>query len=162
LNEVRLFRRRARGIPSSRRHDAAPASEGIIESRAADQSFREAYAGEGTSGGVNRRLRTSLQLVFQDARTQFADAVPPQRPDLRVALRQICGDARRSGMRAEQLLVLVKDVWSAMHSAFASVPSVHGDERLNYVISTCVDEYYSAHVAPPSEATIAGDHEASP
>ena len=72
------------------------------------------------------------------------------------------GDARRSGMRAEQLLVLIKDVWSAMHSAFASVPSVHGDERLNYVISTCVDEYYSAHVAPPSEATIAGDYEASP
>ncbi len=65
-------------------------------------------------------------------------------------------------MRAEQLLVLVKDVWSAMHSAFASVPSVHGDERLNYVISTCVDEYYSAHVAPPSKATIAGDYEASP
>jgi hypothetical protein len=133
-----------------------------MESKAADQSSRDPFAGEGTPGGVNRRLRTSLQIVFQDAGTQFADVVSPQRPDLRVALRQICCDARRSGMRAEQLLVLIKDVWSGMPSAFASVPSVHGDERLNYVISTCVDEYYSAHVAPPSEATIAGDYEASP
>jgi len=133
-----------------------------MESKAADQSSREAYAGEGTSGGVNRRLRASLQTVFQDASLQCADVISPKPFDLRVALRQICSDARRSGMRAEQLLVLIKDVWSAMHSAFASVPSVHGDERLNYVISTCVDEYYSAHVAPPSEATVAGDYQASP
>ena len=132
-----------------------------MESKAADQSSREAYAGEGTSGGVNRRLRTSLQIVFQDAGTQFADVVPPQRPDLRVALRQICSDARRSGMRAEQLLVLIKDVWSGLPGALSSAPSVHGDERLNYVISTCVDEYYSAHAAVASESRAASDHEAS-
>ena len=133
-----------------------------MESKAADQAPLDAYAGEGTSGGVNRRLRASLQIIFQDAGHQYADVVPPRRPDLRVALRQICSDARRAGMRAEQLLVLIKEVWSGVPPVFSSALSVHGDERLNYVISTCVDEYYSARVATPSESTIAGDYEASP
>ena len=132
-----------------------------MESKAADQLPLDAFAGEGTSGGVNRRLRASLQTVFQDAGHQYADIAQPQRPDLRIALRQICSDARRSGLRAEQLLVLIKEVWSGMPPGFSSVPSVHGDERLNYVISTCVDEYYSAHVPTPSESTIACDYEAS-
>lgn len=133
-----------------------------MESRAADQSPLEPYAGEGTSGGVNSRLRASLQLAFQDGGHQYADVASPERADLRVALRDICTEARRSGMRAEQLLVLIKDVWSGMPSGFSPVPSLHGDARLNYVISTCVDEYYSARVATPADGRIAGDYEASP
>jgi hypothetical protein len=52
-------------------------------------------------------------------------------------------EAKRAGLRAEQLLVLIKDVWSALPAGISRVQSVHGDERLNYVISTCVDEYYT-------------------
>lgn len=66
------------------------------------------------------------------------------RRELRAALRQVCVDARRSGLRAEQLLVLIKDVWSGMPAGISRVKALHGDERLNYVISTCVDEYYAA------------------
>jgi hypothetical protein len=50
------------------------------------------------------------------------------------------------GLRAEQLLVLIKDVWSAMPAGISRVQSAHGDDRLNYVISTCVDEYYGSSV----------------
>ena len=65
----------------------------------------------------------------------------------------MCTEARRSGLRAEQLLVMIKEVWSAIPAGISRVTSMHGDERLNYVISTCVDEYYGHR---------AGNHEATP
>jgi hypothetical protein len=98
--------------------------------------------GESTIVNTNHRLRTSLEMVFQDAHLQTADATPNAHRELRSALRQICEDARHSGLRAEQLLVLIKDVWSGIPAGISRVRSMHGDERLNYVISTCVDEYY--------------------
>jgi hypothetical protein len=91
---------------------------------------------------TNHRLRTSLEMVFQDAQLQNADASASAHRELRAALRQVCTDARHSGLRAEQLLVLIKDVWSGIPAGISRVRSMHGDERLNYVISTCVDEYY--------------------
>jgi hypothetical protein len=100
------------------------------------------HIGESTIVNTNHRLRTSLEMVFQDAHLQTADATPNAHRELRTQLRQICEDARHSGLRAEQLLVLIKDVWSGIPAGISRVRSMHGDERLNYVISTCVDEYY--------------------
>lgn len=100
--------------------------------------------GESTIVNTNHRLRTSLEMVFQDPHLQTADASPGAHRELRAALRQVCVDARHSGLRAEQLLVLIKDVWSGIPAGISRVKSLHGDERLNYVISTCVDEYYGS------------------
>lgn len=100
--------------------------------------------GESTVVNTNLRLRTSLEMVFQDPHLQTADASPSAHRELRAALRQVCTDARHSGLRAEQLLVLIKDVWSGIPAGISRVKSLHGDERLNYVISTCVDEYYGS------------------
>jgi hypothetical protein len=102
--------------------------------------------GESAIGTANRRLRSRLETSFRDVRAHSADAAPEQGRDLRMALREICVEARRAGLRAEQLLVMIKDVWSAMPSEIARVQSVHGDDRLNYVISMCVDEYYGSSV----------------
>ena len=110
------------------------------------------FLGDSSRVSTQHRLRSSLQLVFQNAGSQLADVAPGATLDLRIALRQVCADARHSGMRAEQLLVLIKDVWSELPVGIARVPSAHGDERLNYVITTCVDEYY-AHVAGEREGT---------
>jgi hypothetical protein len=124
-----------------------------MESKSADEAPRDTYAGDGTSGSENRRLRASLQTVFRDAGLQYADGLTAERPALRAALRQVCTEARRAGLRAEELLVLIKEVWSGLPAGISRLPSVHGDERLNYVISTCVDEYY---------APLSGDLEVSP
>jgi hypothetical protein len=124
-----------------------------MESKSADETPREAFAGEGTSGSENRRLRASLQTAFRDAGLQYADGPTAERPALRAALRQVCAEARRAGLRAEELLVIIKEVWSGLPAGISRLPSVHGDERLNYVISTCVDEYY---------APLSGDLEVSP
>jgi hypothetical protein len=124
-----------------------------MESKSENQLPLDAYAGEASSGSANRRLRASLEVVFLDAGLRCADAPTDEQLDLRAPLREVCSEARRSGLRAEQLLVMIKDVWSGLPPGIAHVPSVHGDERLNYVISTCVDEYYGH---------IAGDFEAAP
>ena len=99
---------------------------------------------ESPTHNVNRRLRSSLEIVFQEASLQTADASALAHRELREALRQVCTDARHAGLRAEQLLVLIKDVWSAMPAGISRAASMHGDERLNFVISTCVDEYYGS------------------
>jgi hypothetical protein len=99
---------------------------------------------ESVVGTATRRLRSKLELVFQNAEWQTADAAPEQRRELRAALRDVCAEARRAGLRAEQLLVLTKEVWSSLPAGLSRIHTVHGDERLNYVISACVDEYYGA------------------
>lgn len=124
-----------------------------MEPKVAHDAHVAPFAGEGQSLSAYHRLRTNLQVIFQEASLQLADVQSSQQPHLRTSLRQVCIDARRSGLRAEQLLVLVKDVWSGLPAGIVRLPSVHGDERLNYVITTCVDEYY---------AQPAGDNETSP
>jgi hypothetical protein len=124
-----------------------------VESKALNQSPGESYAGDSQHESSNPQLRRALQAIFESAGLQQADSSNSQQSDLRASLRQVSTDARHAGLRAEQLLVLIKDVWSTLPASVARVPSVHGDERLNYVISTCVDEYYGH---------IPGDHEGSP
>lgn len=100
-------------------------------------------------GSANRKLRAALRRIFQDSRLDLADMRADADHRLRPALSQVCRDARHAGLRAEQLLVLIKEVWSALPAGLSHVQSVHGDERLNYVISVCVDEYYGGHEVAP-------------
>jgi hypothetical protein len=99
---------------------------------------------EDVSVTTTHRLRSSLEMVFQETHFPNADAPASARRELRAALHRVCVDARRSGLRAEQLLVLIKEVWAGIPAGISRVTTLHGDERLNYVISTCVDEYYGA------------------
>lgn len=99
-------------------------------------------------GTANRKLRATLRRIFQDTRLDLADMRADGDERLRPALSQVCSDARRAGLRAEQLLVLIKEVWSALPAGLSRVHSVHGDERLNHVISVCVDEYYGSTNTP--------------
>lgn len=123
-----------------------------MEANSANQIPLDAFLGESSYVSTQHRLRSSLQTIFQNAGLRLADVAPSATLDLRAALSQVCADARHSGLRAEQLLVLIKDVWSELPAGIARMPSAHGDERLNYVITTCVDEYY-AHVADEREGT---------
>jgi hypothetical protein len=113
--------------------------------------------GESAIGTANRRLRSRIEKSLRDVRAQSADAAAEQSREIRSALREICADARRSGLRAEQLLVLIKEVWSTMPASISRVQSAHGDDRLNYVISTCVDEYYGGSSDGSSADDSSGD-----
>jgi hypothetical protein len=113
-----------------------------VESKALNHPFGDSFVGNASRVSSNQHLRNSVQSIFESPALQLADGLPSARAEIRLSLRQLCADARESGLRAEQLLVLLKDVWSELPATIVRTPSIHGDERLNYVITTCVDEYY--------------------
>lgn len=59
---------------------------------------------------------------------------------LRKSLRVACAKARLQRVRAEHLVVDLKQLWATI----PSVPSSRSDERMNEIVSVCIDEYYSS------------------
>jgi hypothetical protein len=66
--------------------------------------------------------------------------------DLRKALRVACVKARLQRVRAEQLLVDLKQLWKSL----PAMPSTRTEERLNRIVTACIDEYYAGENSPPS------------
>ena len=66
-----------------------------------------------------------------------------QAPDGRLheALRRTCAAAHARGLRAEQLLVLVKDAWNELPEV-RRLPRHDADGMLARVVTLCVGEYY--------------------
>lgn len=61
--------------------------------------------------------------------------------DLQRAMRALCGEARRQGMRAEELIVLFKRTWQAR----PELQRMSHDEIsrvLDSVVTMCVEQYY--------------------
>ena len=120
-----------------------------MEQKPLEKPFSDLSDGAPPIGTANRKLRATLRRVFAESRLELDDMRADTEHRLRPALSQVCADARRAGLRAEQLLVLIKEVWSGLPAGLSRVQSVHGDERLNHVISVCVDEYYGGSNANP-------------
>ncbi|HMI57354.1 MAG TPA: hypothetical protein VK511_04860 [Gemmatimonadaceae bacterium] len=64
--------------------------------------------------------------------------------DLRKALRVSCAKARLQRVRAEQLLVDLKTVWMTIPTML----STRTEDRLNRIVSACIDEYYAGENSP--------------
>ena len=63
--------------------------------------------------------------------------------ELRTLLCQAAGDARSKGIQAEQLLLILKDIWYSLPGVSGAV-SAHGQNHLlQELISRCIQEYYS-------------------
>jgi hypothetical protein len=60
--------------------------------------------------------------------------------ELRKALRVACAKARLQRVRAEHLLIDLKQVWMTIPSML----STRTEERLNRIISVCIAEYYAS------------------
>lgn len=96
-----------------------------------------------------------LFLRMVRAETMLADEKPRVEDDIRDALRRLCDDARRHALRAEQLVIAIKQGWSSLHQERPR-PRVAGpDVLLNRVITLCIDEYYldarAGDDEPPSD-----------
>lgn len=59
---------------------------------------------------------------------------------LRKSLRVACAKARLQRVRAEHVVVDLKRLWTTI----PSVPSSRAGERMNELVSACIDEYYSS------------------
>jgi hypothetical protein len=56
-------------------------------------------------------------------------------------VQQICREARIRGLRAEQLIIIMKDSWYRMPET-RRLQFPHADDVLARVITTCIEEYY--------------------
>ena len=63
---------------------------------------------------------------------------------LQPALRTIATEAREKQMRAEQLLVVLKDIWYSVPQIAQAPPGEQQNRLLQRVVTLCIREYYSA------------------
>jgi hypothetical protein len=64
-------------------------------------------------------------------------------PAIEPALRRIAAEARDKGMTAEQLLIVLKDVWLSLPSIDRAIGSEAQNAVLQRVVSLCIRSYYS-------------------
>jgi hypothetical protein len=108
------------------------------------ESFRSGSDVVGTPRATPNLSVERVMALHVALRNEIADRNPISSPDLREALRQICGEAKLKNWQPEQLLVAFK-------MALDTVPAVRriprGPERHEFVarlVSLCIDEYYGA------------------
>jgi hypothetical protein len=65
--------------------------------------------------------------------------------DLRSAVQVLCADARRLGVRPEELVVLVKMTWRS-HPDVCAMPRHRVSPMLDQVVAMCIEEYFRSSV----------------
>ena len=103
-------------------------------------------------------LRTVVQLTLRTDLRRVLAGCPIEQSGLRENLRTIGAHARRHQLRAEQLLVLIKEVCAALPEARELLAKPDHSETLNRLISMAVDEYYGPadgrHAEGPEQPSI--------
>jgi hypothetical protein len=61
----------------------------------------------------------------------------------RAAVRELCDDAHRRHLQAEQLLIAIKDAWRSMPEARTDARLGAPQHSLDRFISLCIEEYYA-------------------
>lgn len=64
-------------------------------------------------------------------------------PELTRAIRAMCVDARQHGMRAEEVIVLFKSMWTSLPVANAQLVGARRTELLERAVALCIRSYYS-------------------
>jgi hypothetical protein len=65
-------------------------------------------------------------------------------PQLAPAIRLVCDDARRRGLRAEEVVILFKRAWAAVPGPDYGSEGGRRGELLERAITLCIKSYYSA------------------
>ncbi len=68
---------------------------------------------------------------------------PSRRERLRETLHAMAAEARANAMRAEQLLVVLKDIWYSLPSVRRIADPAEQVRLLQRVVTMCIKEYYS-------------------
>jgi lambda repressor-like predicted transcriptional regulator len=87
-------------------------------------------------------LRELLELPLRTAVRRLAHEGTFDQSTLREELRAICEDARQRGLRAEQLLIAVKEIWANEPIARDIANNAGGTPFLTQVVTMALDAYY--------------------
>lgn len=86
-------------------------------------------------------LLPELRTVHDQAATDLSS--------LTQKLRLVCRDAHRQGMRAEHVVILVKQLWAQITTMNGHPIHYTQSDRLHDVVTLAIDEYYrSKHPTP--------------
>jgi hypothetical protein len=102
---------------------------------------REPSPGRSTAPELSSAVTSALRGGLRPRGA--GDACPAER-EVRVALRAVCDDARRRGLRAEQVIVSLKEAWAAIPEVSVLPPGSRRQEVLSCLVTLCIDEYYAA------------------
>lgn len=109
-------------------------------------------AGTEPDGDGRAQVRGVTRLVLRGVLADIRAGIQPDR--VREGVRVACEAARAYGLRAEELLIIVKQSWrdatdaefAAGHQPRASLASfemkARHDEALSAVITMCIEEFY--------------------
>lgn len=75
----------------------------------------------------------------------IAAAAQDDAEELRGAVQLLCADARRLGVRPEELVVLVKRIWRT-HPDVCAMPRHQASPMLDHVVAMCIDEYFRSNI----------------
>lgn len=81
---------------------------------------------------------TALRSAFQAVVGDYAPNA-----DLRRAIRLMCVDARRHQLRAEQLVVIIKQAWNSLPAIRLHSAPMGREQVLGTAITMCIEEYYA-------------------
>ena len=85
---------------------------------------------------------TTVDAVRLALRAYLADSADPSA--LQPALHAMAAEARDRSILAEQLLVVLKDVWSTLPEVRSMTDAREQIRLLQRVVTMCIKEYYSA------------------
>jgi hypothetical protein len=80
-------------------------------------------------------LRAALVRHMQDS---------PPAPDLHESLTALAREARRKSIHAEQLLILLKEIWGALPEVKNATNPREQSLLLQQLVTICIREYYGA------------------
>jgi hypothetical protein len=112
-------------------------------------------ASHGTNG-ENRELRyvRELPLHAMIARAIKTEILRLESYDfdtpstMRSDLRELCVEAKRAGLRAEQLIIVIKEVWIGIPEARGYARPADLQSLLSHVVTLALDEYYRPDPTP--------------
>ena len=98
-------------------------------------------------------LRTVVHLTLRTDLRRVLAGCPIEQSGLRENLRTIGAHARKHQLRAEQLLILIKEECATLPEARELLARPDHSGTLNRLISMAVDEYYGPVNGPVHRAT---------
>lgn len=102
--------------------------------------FSDEAAGRGglASGGLSGATVARLRAVLAD-HIEHPDAADP---DLARVLRQVVTEARNRQIRAEQLVVILKNVWDSLPDARYAIDREAQTQVRQRLVTLCIKAYY--------------------
>jgi hypothetical protein len=88
-------------------------------------------------------IRELLELPLRTAVWRLANEGTFDQSTLRDELRAVCEDARQRGLRAEQLLIAVKEIWAKEPMARDIARNAGGTPFLTQIVTMALDAYYA-------------------